>query len=67
MTHFNRMAVLALLTTTGTLLAQESGSGWLKTKVDPGRAGVFVDGNTLGPPPTSAWGANTRCHLESIK
>lgn len=27
----------------------DSGTGFLKTKVDPGRAGVFVDGRYLGP------------------
>ena len=26
-----------------------AGSAYLKTKVDPGRAGVFVDGNYVGP------------------
>jgi PEGA domain len=46
---FNRIAVLALLTTTGTLMGQGTDSAWLKTKVDPGRAGVFVDGKYLGP------------------
>ena len=29
--------------------AQSEGSGFLKTKVNPGRAGVFVDGKYLGP------------------
>jgi len=27
----------------------QSGTGYLKTKVNPGRAGVFVDGKYLGP------------------
>ena len=30
-------------------LAQSSGTGTLKTKVNPGRAGVFVDGKYVGP------------------
>ena len=46
---FNLIAVLALLTTTGTLMGQGTGTSWLKVKVDPGRAGVFVDGKYLGP------------------
>jgi hypothetical protein len=29
--------------------AQQAGSGFLKVKADPGRAGVFVDGKYLGP------------------
>jgi hypothetical protein len=31
------------------LPAQQSGSAWIKCKVDPGRAGVFVDGKYVGP------------------
>jgi hypothetical protein len=31
------------------LVAQPAGSAYLKTKVDPGRAGVFVDGKYVGP------------------
>ena len=30
------------------VLAQQN-SGYLKTKVDPGRAGVFIDGKYVGP------------------
>lgn len=30
-------------------LAAQSGQGYLKTKVSPGRAGVFVDGKYMGP------------------
>src|SRR5215472_7800608 len=33
----------------GFLFGQSSGSAYLKTKVDPGRAGVFVDGKYVGP------------------
>jgi hypothetical protein len=40
--------VLALLLVCGTLAAKP-GDALLKTKVDPGRAGVFVDGKYLGP------------------
>ena len=39
-------AVAATLMTVGTLMAQTSGSANLKTKVDPGRAGVFVEAGT---------------------
>ena len=39
-------AVLALLSMAGALSAQEA---FLKTNVNPGRAGVFVDGKYLGP------------------
>jgi hypothetical protein len=31
------------------LVAQSTASAYLKTKVDPGRAGVFVDGKYVGP------------------
>jgi hypothetical protein len=31
------------------LVAQPAASAYLKTKVDPGRAGVFVDGKYVGP------------------
>ena len=31
------------------LMAQTPASAYLKTKVDPGRAGVFVDGKYVGP------------------
>jgi hypothetical protein len=40
--------VVALLLVGGTL-AGKSGDANLKTKVDPGRAGVFVDGKYVGP------------------
>src|ERR1035441_7741613 len=39
---------VALLLVCGTL-AGKSGDANLKTKVDPGRAGVFVDGKYVGP------------------
>lgn len=31
------------------LFAQQGGTGYIKTKVNPGRAGVFVDGKYVGP------------------
>ena len=42
------VAVLALCMFLGTASAQKS-EGYLKCKIDPGRAGVFVDGKYLGP------------------
>lgn len=38
-----------LLFACGGLMAQAPSSAYLKTKVDPGRAGVFVDGKYVGP------------------
>ena len=46
---YHRVGLLALLAAAGTLMGQPSGSAYLKTKVDPGRAGVFVDGKYVGP------------------
>jgi len=40
--------IVALLLACGTLVGKP-GDAYLKTKVDPGRAGVFVDGKYLGP------------------
>lgn len=48
MTKSVHTAALILLSG-ASLLAQSSGSAYLKTKVDPGRAGVFVDGKYIGP------------------
>jgi len=42
------MGALALVVTAIPLLGQQN-SGYLKTEVDPGRAGVFVDGKYVGP------------------
>ena len=33
----------------GTLIGKPGDTAFLKTKVDPGRAGVFVDGKYMGP------------------
>jgi hypothetical protein len=41
--------VAILLTASAPLCAQQAGSGFLKVKANPGRAGVFVDGKYLGP------------------
>lgn len=50
MARTNRtLGALLLLPAAATLMAQSSGSAYLKTKVDPGRAGVFVDGKYVGP------------------
>ena len=39
----------ALLIAVLPLVAQQGGTGTLKTKVDPGRAGVFINGKYVGP------------------
>ncbi|MGA2269202.1 MAG: PEGA domain-containing protein [Bryobacteraceae bacterium] len=41
--------VVALLLACGTLIGKPGDTAYLKAKVDPGRAGVFVDGKYLGP------------------
>ena len=43
------IGILALLAASGALLAQPAATGNLKTSVNPGRAGVFVDGKYVGP------------------
>jgi hypothetical protein len=43
------LCTAALLFVSATLFAQQKGASYLKVKVDPGRAGVFVDGKYLGP------------------
>ena len=45
----HKLSLIALATCLGAsaLIAQQT--GYLKTKVDPGRAGVFVDGKYIGP------------------
>ena len=40
---------VALLLAGGTLIGKPGDTAFLKTKVDPGRAGVFVDGKYMGP------------------
>jgi len=40
---------VVLLLACGTLIGKAGDTAYLKTKVDPGRAGVFVDGKYVGP------------------
>jgi hypothetical protein len=46
---FSGATVVMLLLALSPLRAQQAGSGFLKVKAHPGRAGVFVDGKYLGP------------------
>ncbi len=46
---FRSLFVLSALSLISLPLAAQSGQGRLKTKVNPGRAGVFVDGKYMGP------------------
>jgi hypothetical protein len=41
--------VILLIAVSSLQMASQQNSGYLKTKVDPGRAGVFVDGKYFGP------------------
>ena len=47
-TSFVRNAAL-LIAATGIPVVAQQNTGYLKTKVDPGRAGVFIDGKYIGP------------------
>ena len=47
--RFAGMGTLLLLAVTAIPLVGQQNSGYLRTRVDPGRAGVFVDGKYLGP------------------
>ena len=48
--HISRgICAAALLFACGALIGQQKDVAYLKTKVDPGRAGVFVDGKYVGP------------------
>ena len=47
-TSLVRNAALLIAVTGIPVVAQQS-TGYLKTKVDPGRAGVFIDGKYVGP------------------
>jgi len=38
-----------LIAVTGIPVVAQQSTGYLKTKVDPGRAGVFIDGKYVGP------------------
>jgi PEGA domain len=44
-----RISVLCLVAAGTSLIAQPAASTYLKTSIDPGRAGVFVDGKYVGP------------------
>jgi hypothetical protein len=45
----SRLSFFAVVLFSLPLAAQQSGTGYLKVKAHPGRAGVFVDGKYLGP------------------
>jgi len=47
--RFSAANLFLLLLAFSPLCAQPAGSGFLKVKAHPGRAGVFVDGKYLGP------------------
>jgi hypothetical protein len=46
---YKTLGISTLLLACGTLIGQQKGTAYLKTKVEPGRAGVFVDGKYIGP------------------
>ena len=46
---YQGLGVVALLSTAGVLPAQQGTTAFLKTNINPGRAGVFVDGKYVGP------------------
>ena len=43
------VGIIVLLSASGALMAQSAATAYLKTSVNPGRAGVFVDGKYVGP------------------
>jgi hypothetical protein len=47
--NYQVVGVMTLLSAAGALTAQQAGTTFLKTNVNPGRAGVFVDGKYVGP------------------
>lgn len=47
LTFFLRTALLIVVA--GVPLVAQQGTGYLKTKINPGRAGVFIDGKYVGP------------------
>lgn len=49
LTKSSGLLAVALLLACSGLLAQPRDSAYVKTKVNPGRAGVFVDGKYVGP------------------
>ena len=46
---YQGLGVVALLSTAGVLPAQQENTAFLKTNINPGRAGIFVDGKYVGP------------------
>ena len=46
---YQGLGVVALLSTASVLPAQQGTTAFLKTNINPGRAGVFVDGKYVGP------------------
>ena len=48
MSSFARNAALLIAVTSIPVVGQQS-TGYLKTKINPGRAGVFIDGKYVGP------------------
>ena len=55
MASFARNAAL-LITVAGIPVMAQQSTGYLKTNVNPGRAGVFIDGKYLGPAGNSGMG-----------
>jgi len=47
--HSAARCAALLIAVAGIPVVAQQGTGYLKTKVDPGRAGVFVDGKYVGP------------------
>ena len=43
------LGISTLLLACSTVIGQQKDTAYLKTRVDPGRAGVFVDGKYVGP------------------
>jgi len=43
------LGISTLLLACGAAIGQQKDTAYMKTKVDPGRAGVFVDGKYVGP------------------
>src|SRR5574340_1085192 len=52
-THMRRFSVVLnaalLIAVAGIPVVAQQGTGYLKTKINPGRAGVFIDGKYVGP------------------
>ena len=66
MASFARNAAL-LIAVAGIPIVAQQNTGYLKTNVNPGRAGVFVDGKYLGPAGNFGWAGNTRSLPASMK